>query len=245
MGKIEKVFDEVTTKWTGFGDKVYRGESKQYDQICLPSIWRPNSKYNSEELKVSNSDSSILTKSDVESINDFKEGYGKEFPKDYLFEELKDKLEDDSIYWFCLAQHYGARKGVYTRLLDVTQNILSAIYFACDSNPEDNGYIYFIARSSCRSLSRPAPGSYPKTISEFFEVDGNDENLLKVPFLFEPLVANERINRQSGAFIWTKEIGNSCWRGGGIIEIDKNDKPEILEELGELGITKEFIYPNE
>ena len=240
MSEIQKIFDEINKKWTGFGDKIYRGESKKYEEICLPSIWRVNSKYNTKELRNSYSDSSILTKSDMESIGDFINGYGTEYAKDYIFEEIKDKLTDDSIYWLCLAQHYG----VNTRLVDVTYNILVALYFACSAHFNENGYLYFIAKSSCRNLSMPIPGSYPKTISDFFETDGNSKSLMKVPFLFEPLIPNERINRQSGAFIWTKEIGNTCWRGGGIVEIKVNQKKEILNELDGIGISDKFIYPN-
>ena len=240
MEGIQQIFNEINTKWKGFGVKVYRGESKKYETICYPSIWRNDSAYNTDKLKEPNIQGNILTRAEIKSISDFKNKYTEKYKKDYIFEELKERIEEDSIYWLCLAQHYRT----YTRFVDVTFNILIALYFACSSNFDDNGFLYFIAKSSCIDLSKPNPGSYPKTIAEFFETDGNSERIMSVPFLFEPLIINERLKRQSGAFIWTKEIGVSCWKGGGKIEIQKNLKPIILDELEELGISKEYIYPN-
>lgn len=58
-----------------------------------------------------------------------------------FFREVGAKLSDKEVENFLA---YSQHHGLPTELLDITTNPMVALYFACESNPDDDGYLYFL-----------------------------------------------------------------------------------------------------
>lgn len=57
-----------------------------------------------------------------------------------FFREVGAKLSDKEVENFLA---YSQHHGLPTELLDITSNPMVALYFACESSPEDDGHLYF------------------------------------------------------------------------------------------------------
>lgn len=55
-----------------------------------------------------------------------------------FYKEVAYKLNDDRVDFIAFAQHYG----IPTNLLDITTSPLTALYFACQGDKTENGYVY-------------------------------------------------------------------------------------------------------
>ena len=128
-----------------------------------------------------------------------------------------------------------------SRLLDVTFSILPALFFACSSNEDKDGFVYIFQFPKTYSPS----SSY---INEYYEKIIENEI---IPYyqnfkVLSHIQSNERIKLQSGGFILfpgdrIKPIPESYYRK---ICIDKSLKKEILEELDNFyNINMSTIYP--
>ena len=128
-----------------------------------------------------------------------------------------------------------------SRLLDVTFSILPALFFACNSNKEKDGFVYIFQFPKTYSPS----SSY---INEYYEKIIENEI---IPYyqnfkVLSHVQSNERIKLQSGGFILfpgdrIKPIPESYYRK---ICINKDDKKIILEELDNFfNINMSTIYP--
>lgn len=110
-------------------------------------------------------------------------------------------------------QHYG----LPTRLLDVTQNPLVALYFTCSELFDIDGVVYYLINkidSNCKKANTIAHLIF--NMSEGYEYDFENSKktigdinvsddvlmaLLTEPFYFQPPLDNDRIRAQQGAFV--------------------------------------------
>lgn len=220
--------------------KFYRGESEQYEIPCQPSISRCANEENilKVEYKYYNSIFKYIEK--IEFSNQ-------------CIEEI-DGIMD--LKYLSIFQHYGFD----TRLLDVTKNMAVALYFACNKDFNENGYIYIFDDKKYRYLK----DNKGKTITRKMECivryneDGSknireifDENSRKFTIEENAIVdcdkifnhlKNVRYKAQDGSFILVGNVldKNNCLTGGlsrieifndEIKSIDKNKKLLYLYKL--------------
>lgn len=175
------------------------------------------------------------------------------------------KKEYSAVDTLALLQHYG----IPTRLLDVTENALVALYFACeDENAKRDGIVYifkdneFSLEDSC--IVERLAQSYKikegnRNISTFLECDSRKTESLKKLcsdyIIVRSSVKSQRQYNQSGCFIlfpnkilenndFALQIDEIPGEIYGKIVVDKNSKKDMLKTLRLLGITKGFIYPD-
>lgn len=190
--------------------------------------------------------------------------------EDFLNEELYIKeclrqypdefLNMDKIDMLIKMQHYG----IPTRLLDLTSNPLVALYFACDSQLDEDGVVYAthspIFRSTDLHISVVAEclfshKSHGKIWSpkdgiqigrESISHDDIERIVLenRTPFTFEAALSNPRIKNQNGFF--------ALYRGAGdwkeikhfkSIYVKKEHKEKIITQLSKIGIDSSFLFP--
>ncbi len=162
----------------------------------------------------------------------------------YLFDLLGDYnvIEDSktrNIEKAIEAQHYVA----ISRMLDITFNILPALFFACSSNEnfDKNGVFYVFAFPDHYS-------PHSQYIEDFYSqiLEGKDIAYSKNFKVVSHSFFNERIKAQNGGFIFFqgKEFSPISEVYFETLEISADDKRKILEELNVLfGINEAAIYP--
>ena len=180
---------------------------------------------------------------------------------------------DSSFERLIKMQHYGSP----TRLLDVTTNPLVALYFACQECPDKDGevivfydYMKYPNTTDVKCLVELAEynGSTERHMLGFLSDRGFRDielgNLTKITHIsVKAPRSNERIKRQSGAFILVgvhgvedgepyqkvsfdlkplliKDFGDSISRS---IIIPKTEKGQLLKELDVLGINHSVLFP--
>lgn len=134
-------------------------------------------------------------------------------------------------------QHYAS----ISRMLDISFDVLVALYFACTHPDEHDGYVYVFAFPEHYS-------PHSKYIEEFYTnvLEGKHIAYSRNFKVFSHSVTNDRIKAQKGGFIFFpgKEFHpiNDCYYER--ILISKNRKREILEDLEALfQITKATLFP--
>lgn len=134
-------------------------------------------------------------------------------------------------------QHYAS----ISRMLDISFDVLVALYFACTHPDEHDGYVYVFAFPEHYS-------PHSKYIEEFYTnvLEGKHIAYSRNFKVFSYSVTNDRIKAQKGGFIFFpgKEFHpiNDCYYER--ILISKNHKREILEDLEALfQITKATLFP--
>ena len=134
-------------------------------------------------------------------------------------------------------QHYAS----ISRMLDISFDVLVALYFACAHPEEHDGYVYVFAFPEHYS-------PHSKYIEEFYTnvLNGKHIAYSRNFKVFSHSFTNDRIKAQKGGFIFFpgKEFHpiNDCYYER--ILISKNHKREILEDLEALfQITKATLFP--
>ncbi|WP_439182524.1 FRG domain-containing protein [Carboxylicivirga taeanensis] len=142
-------------------------------------------------------------------------------------------------------QHYG----MPTRLLDITRNPLVAIFFACNNmeRKESDGIVFtFSPNDEMKFLN--FEDNRLNALEAIYKNETYDSEFLKGISYLKGVAKNQRINNQSGDFIF---IGT----GNGIKEkindlpekyiiIDAESKAALLEQLETLNIHAGSVYPD-
>ena len=160
-----------------------------------------------------------------------------------------DLLDESDPSWFAIVQHYGdlvkfdENRDCSTRLIDVTDSLDVAIYFACaDWDSGDvpaqkcDGKVFLIP------IDFPKADKFKKHKADFkeniFETLYHDN----VNYYVEPNLPNTRIANQKGLFIYTKSIVDSIEMNKGLeLLVPYKSKKKLLIELSERGIDYNYI----
>lgn len=231
---------------------LFRGESKEYSYPGITSFTRYCLSENISPtpfLPLHDGKHLItcLTKEEVDLVDNFRASA----PNNDIFHKLSNSNERYPD-WFAFAQH----QGIPTRLLDVTKNPLVALYFACKSSPDEDGYLflYFEAWD-------PLKGNKPiDDFEDFFDIalDGklvaykkadqldeyfknNIPRIMQSYMIYECPILNDRLNAQQGVFLWGHDPFKSLNTQNIIIKIKGSRKTKILNELHQIGINEEGL----
>lgn len=162
----------------------------------------------------------------------------------YLFELLSDygvigEEKKQNIEKAIEAQHYVE----ISRMLDITFNVLSSLYFACSSerNMEKDGIIFVFSFPEHYS-------PHSKYIEKFYTemLEDNDVVYSKNFKVVSHSYSNDRIKAQNGGFIFFQgkefcPISDIYYES---FRIRKDDKPDLLEALNLMfSINEATIYP--
>ncbi|ENC16003.1 FRG domain-containing protein [Escherichia coli] len=120
------------------------------------------------------------------------QGYGFEGGRKLTDFELLAKL-----------QHHGAA----TRLIDVSRNMLVALWFTCSSEPEKTGLLFGLAAGGIIGLE----GAYGSGCGDYNEkfphADADEEDFNGVlPVIWQPPVVSKRIAAQSAQFVYSTVV---------------------------------------
>ena len=120
-----------------------RGEGKEFFPPFLPKIWRKEYCVLDRTPIVENSS---FSRGELGILNQCRQDYLKGKLNDPYFDRvIRDPTieisinSEDLLHWAALAQHYSYA----TRLVDITSDLMIALYFAATTHTDKNGFVYY------------------------------------------------------------------------------------------------------
>lgn len=231
---------------------VFRGEAFLYEKPLTPSIFRDDDEPTNIECP-----NRTITDNELEEIKKCKLEVKSGDINDRYLKAFLPMIHEDDVNWLPLTQHFGFK----TRLLDITINPLIALYFACSElhtgviDKDDDAFVYAFQGGSFRPLNiknekQDNVFDYPKIPISYLDLYDVDKELQrdydKLPYLFEPSIPQERLQAQSGRFLFWRSLEPVLQSGQLIpIRIRASEKKFILQELTAFGISKATLFPSE
>lgn len=168
------------------------------------------------------------------------------------FAEMKlerPPADDAELRWVQLARHYG----LPTRLLDWTRNAAVALYFACCEKPEKDGAVYVLNPVELnRQIDPKAPRVFDPNLDAavikiYLNLDGKINSHGTGTIAINPTWNSSRIMVQQGVFTisGSKYFELTARNASSLVcvEIKKEYKKTLLEELERVGINEMSIFP--
>jgi hypothetical protein len=154
----------------------------------------------------------------------------------------------ETFKWLQLAQHYG----LPTRLLDWTQSLTTALYFACQDQHVD-GMVFAVKPRDLNRMSLKKstvdvldPDEHAETIQKYLEL-GPDERVRGLRTVaVKPAWNSDRIIMQQGMFtLHGEQFSLDKSQAPSLIGLPilKEFKPQLLHQLERVGTGEMFIFP--
>lgn len=210
--EFEKAIEWFRKNSATFAHVAFRGESKYYKTFCKPNITR-----NTRKFTKTFSDENIITDQEIKSA-------------------LLNSGNHTGNNIFFNTQHYGGQ----TRLIDVTTSEQVALFFACESNFNDDGYVYISFASTMASLWAPEAKDIDSILTFYNFIGRNDVCYLLETFEDQPA----RMKAQFGAFLCWQDITKPLPGPQYTIRIKHSAKKRILNEISKFGWKPEKLFPD-
>ncbi len=191
---------------TPFSQFAFRGLSNSNYRL-IPSLFRKQCD------RVHRDDG---TEQEIENCAYLSFGNEKEILQFFILDAVRyvDIETNDFARWVEYAQHYG----VPTRLLDWSNNPLTALYFACRDELTLDGKVWLLHQGNYNTLWRQCISEEYRTktirdiISELIEdkhIEGKPSINIKFPILYIPYYIDFRMCTQDSLFmVWGTELGS-------------------------------------
>ncbi len=161
----------------------------------------------------------------------------------------KPPATTDKLKWLQLAQHYG----LPTRLLDWTQSAVVALYFACCSQPTEDGLVLVLNPADLNKEThykerRVFDATADASIIDPYLLFGPDEMPSgEKAIAIYPSWNSQRIIMQQGAFTLSgsKQFELTSSQASSLVALPilKHVKKELMAELAIVGVTRMSIFP--
>jgi hypothetical protein len=245
--KYLKTIQQAVELGTTLSLSWFRGHPKTFNELT-PSVFRP------KITRLEESDFLFEGRKNVEFsiIEEFK----RRAPS------LQSNLPEhsDHLSWLFLMQHHGAP----TRLLDWSESILVALYFAVNSHNNDDGEIWGLYPQKLNELSSiPGTPTRNNRILQFLGSEplyGAPENIAKdlgieipkYPLAIQAQMNFPRIINQQGAFTIHPKPKQGCTLPEILGEerhlvrylIPSGNKDKLRKDLAALGVTRVTLFQN-
>lgn len=154
----------------------------------------------------------------------------------------------ETFKWLQIAQHYG----LPTRLLDWTQSLTTALYFACQDQDMD-GMVFAIKPRDLNRMSLKKntvdvldPEDHSATIQKYLDLGSEERARGLRTVAVKPAWNSDRIIMQQGMFtLHGEQFSLDKQQAPSLIGLPilKEYKPQLLHQLERVGTGEMFIFP--